>query len=328
MTTLVTGATGFIGSAVTRKLLDRGHDVRVLVRAASDRANLDGLKLEIAVGDLADTTSLRRAIHGCSALFHIAADYRLWVPNPEETYRINVDGTRNLMLAALDAGVERIVYTSSVATLGLNDEGSPANEETPTSLDEMIGPYKRSKYLAEEEVKNLVENDELPATIVNPSAPVGPRDLKPTPTGQMILDAAAGRMPAYVDTGLNIVHVDDVASGHLLALDCGKPGRRYILGQQDMSLKEIFAEVAAITGRKPPAVRLPHGLLYPVAWVSERWASATGKPPRVTLDGLRLARKRMYFSSARARAELGYEPRPASDAIRDAVDWFRANGYF
>ena len=328
MTTLVTGATGFVGAAVARQLLDRGKTVRVLARPGGDRRNIAGLSVEVAEGDLRDRASLERALAGCDALFHVAADYRLWVPRPDEIYEANVAGTRRLMLAAGEAGVKRIVYTSSVATLGINSSGAPSNEATPVALDHMIGHYKRSKFLAEEEVRRLVADEGLPAVIVNPSTPIGPRDIKPTPTGRMIVEAAAGRIPAFVDTGLNIVHVEDVAAGHLLAFERGRQGERYVLGGRNMTLREILAEVARICGRRPPRVRLPHGLVLPVAYASEAWARLTrGGEPFVTVDSIRMARKRMFFSSAKAEAELGYSARAPGEALGDAIDWFRQAGY-
>jgi dihydroflavonol-4-reductase len=324
MTILVTGASGFVGSAVVRQLLARGERVRVLVRPASDRRNVSRLAVELVEGDLRQASTLAAACAGCSALYHVAADYRLWTRDPRELYASNVEGTRNLMRAALGAGIPRIVYTSSVATLGLHADGSPASEESPVGLANMIGHYKRSKFLAERAVDELVAREGLPAVIVNPSTPVGPHDVKPTPTGRMIRDAAAGHIPAYVDTGLNIVHVEDVARGHLLAFEHGKIGRRYILGGEDMALREILAAIAQHVGRRPPRIRLPRPALYPVAMVAEAWAWATrGNEPQVTLDGLRMSRKKMFFDSARARRELGYTTRPAIEAIADAVDWFR-----
>jgi dihydroflavonol-4-reductase len=280
--------------------------------------------VELVEGDLRQASTLAAACAGCSALYHVAADYRLWTRDPRELYASNVEGTRNLMRAALGAGIPRIVYTSSVATLGLHADGSPASEESPVGLANMIGHYKRSKFLAERAVDELVAREGLPAVIVNPSTPVGPHDVKPTPTGRMIRDAAAGHIPAYVDTGLNIVHVEDVARGHLLAFEHGKIGRRYILGGEDMALREILAAIAQHVGRRPPRIRLPRPALYPVAMVAEAWAWATrGNEPQVTLDGLRMSRKKMFFDSARARRELGYTTRPAIEAIADAVDWFR-----
>jgi dihydroflavonol-4-reductase len=328
MTCLVTGATGFVGSAVVRALLEHGEAVRVFARAESDRRNIEGLAVEVAEGDLRDKASLERACHGCQALFHVAADYRLWVPEPDEIYAANVDGTRALMEAAGAAGVTRIVYTSSVATLGLNRDASPADETTPVSLADMIGHYKRSKFLAEAGVRRLVAEAGLPAVIVNPSTPVGPRDIKPTPTGRMIVEAARGRIPAFVDTGLNVVHVADVAAGHLAAFERGRLGERYILGGENMALGEILAAIARRCGRRAPRLRLPHGLVLPLAYAAETWARlARSGEPFVTLDGLRMARKRMYFSSAKAEAELAYQARPAEAALADAVDWFREAGY-
>ncbi|MHB1951116.1 MAG: hopanoid-associated sugar epimerase [Acidiferrobacteraceae bacterium] len=328
MTTLVTGASGFVGSAVTRRLLEAGHNVRVLTRRQSELRNLEGLPVEQVTGDLTDAKSLAQALEGCDALFHIAADYRLWVPDPETMYAVNVEGTRALMRAALAAGVPRIVYTSSVAVLGIAHDGALSDEETPAGLSDMIGPYKRSKFLAEQEVLRSVREDGLPAVIVNPSTPVGPRDYKPTPTGRMILDAARGRIPAYVDTGLNIVHVDDVAEGHLAAFERGTVGERYILGSENLSLREILIQVTRLAGCAPPRLRLPHGLLLPVAYAAEAWVRVRGRGrPVVTVDELRMSRKQMYFSSEKARRALDYRPRPAEAALTDAVNWFRAQKY-
>ncbi len=328
MTTLVTGATGFVGSAVVRQLLARGVAVRVLTRRESDRRNIDGLDVEVATGDLRDKESLSSALRGCSALFHVAADYRLWVPDPDAIYAVNVEGTRNLLLSAADCGVERMIYTSSVATLGLNRDASPADETTPVGIEDMIGHYKRSKYLAEAEVRRLIEDQGLPVVIVNPSTPIGPRDIKPTPTGRIIVEAASGRIPAFVNTGLNVVHVEDVAAGHLLAFDKGRVGERYILGGENMTLAEILASIAAKVGRRAPKIRLPHSAVVPLAYAAEAWARLRGSgEPFVTLDGLRMARKWMYFSSRKAAEELGYRARPPEDALTDAIDWFRAAGY-
>jgi dihydroflavonol-4-reductase len=323
---LVTGATGFVGSAVARALLSGGYEVRVLARPGSDRRNLADLTVEIAEGLLEDAPSLARAVAGCRYLFHVAADYRLWVPDPAPMYRANVEGTRVLMRAALDAGVERVVYTSSVATLGFVAEGS-ADEETPSSLEDMIGPYKRSKFQAEEVVRDLVERRGVPAVIVNPSTPVGPRDRRPTPTGRLILEAARGHMPGYVDTGLNVAHVEDVAVGHIAAAETGRVGERYILGGEDMSLAQILVQVAQASGARAPRMRVPYSVAYPAAIGAELVARLTGREPFITRDGVRMARKKMYFSSAKAVHELGYAPRPAREAITDAVGWFGANGY-
>jgi dihydroflavonol-4-reductase len=323
---LVTGASGFVGSAVVRRLLAAGRRVRVLLRPSSERANVAGLDLDIRLGSLEDHASMQAALAGCGALFHVAADYRLWVRDPAAMHRANVDGTRALMEAALAAGVERVIYTSSVATLGLNRDGTAADETTPSTLADMVGPYKRSKFLAEEAVKDLVREKRLPAVIVNPSTPIGPRDVKPTPTGRLIVEAAAGRMPAYVDTGLNLVHVDDVADGHLLAEARGTVGERYILGGDDLELGEILRRIAKIAGRKPPRLKLPIAPLWPLAIAAEGVGRLTGREPFITLDGLRMARKMMFFSSAKARRALGYAPRPADMALADAVQWFRAQG--
>ena len=323
---LVTGATGFVGSAVARVLLKGGQKVRVLARPHGDRRNLEGLAVEIAEGSLEDPASLAAAAAGCRYLFHVAADYRLWVPDPEAMFRANVEGTRALMLAALAAGVERIVYTSSVAVLGIVP-GGLADEETPSRAADMIGPYKLSKFRAEEAVRALIEEQGLPAVIVNPSTPIGPGDIKPTPTGRLIVEAARGRMPAFVDTGLNVAHVEDVALGHLLAARSGQVGRRYILGGENLDLAQILAEVSLVTGRRPPALKIPHRALLPIAAGAEAFARLTKREPFATVDGIRMARKKMFFSSARAIAELGYPARPARDAIAEAVAWFRAKGY-
>jgi len=329
MTTLVTGGTGFVGSAVVRALLARREDVVVMTRADSDRRLIEDLDVETVVGDLNDPASLKAAIAGCKALYHVAADYRLWIPKPAEIYRTNVEGSTGLMQAAAEAGVERIIYTSSVATLGLNSDGTPADEVTATDIDRMIGHYKRSKYLAEQAVQALIDDEGLPAVIVNPSAPIGPRDIKPTPTGRLVIDAARGKMPAYVDTGLNVVHVDDVAKGHLQAFDHGVIGERYIIGGENMTLGEILSVIAGLAGKRAPRIKLPIGLIMPIACLTEAyWRFAKrSDDPFVTVDGLKMARKRMFFSSAKAKAELGYEPRPAIDAFQDALDWYRENGY-
>jgi dihydroflavonol-4-reductase len=282
--------------------------------------------VEIAEGSMEDPQSLARAVAGCRYVYHVAADYRIWVPDPAPMFRANVAGTRDLLSAALEAGVERVVYTSSVATLGLVPGGS-ADEDTPSTAEDMIGPYKRSKFEAEQVARKLAQDRKLPVVTVNPSTPVGPGDIKPTPTGRLILEAARGQMPAFVDTGLNIVHVDDVAEGHLAAAEKGRIGERYILGGENMSLADILAEVSQAVGRRPPRLRLPHEILFPVAFGAEFAAKLTGREPFVTLDGVRMSRKKMYFTSAKASRELGYRPRPAREGITDAVGWFRANGY-
>ncbi|MCZ6474811.1 MAG: NAD-dependent epimerase/dehydratase family protein [Gammaproteobacteria bacterium] len=327
MTILVTGANGFIGAAVIRALLSTGQRVRALVRPGSDRSNLDGVEVDAIDGDVTVIETLDAAMMGCRFVFHVAADYRLWVPDPEPMYATNVQGSMNVIEAAARASVEKLVYTSSVAVLGANADGTPADEETPVAVTDMIGHYKRSKYLAEEAVGKRAHELGLAVITVNPSTPIGPGDIKPTPTGRIILDAAAGRMPAYVDTGLNVVHVDDVACGHLLALKFGTPGQRYILGGTDLSLREILTLVASRTGRSAPAVRLPHWFVTPIAYMSEGWARLTGSEPRVSVAGVRMSAKRMYFSSAKAVRELGYRSRPPEEAIAAAVGWFREHNY-
>jgi len=324
--TLVTGATGFVGSAVARALIRRGHRVRVLARPGGDRRNIAGLDVAVAEGDLGDEASLARAVAGCRFVVHVAADYRIWVPDPDAMLRANVAGTMALMRAALAAGVERIVHCSSVAALGLNADASPADEVTAVNEASVVGIYKKSKYRGEQAVLAMVREQGLPAVIVNPAAPIGPRDIKPTPTGRMIADAASGRMPAYVDTGLCVVHVDDVAEGHVLALEHGRIGERYILGGENLSLRDLLGLVAGSVGRRPPRIRLPAALLWPVAMGFEGLARVSSIEPLVTRDHLRMSRKKMFFSHAKAARELGFTPRPAAEAVADAVAWFRANG--
>jgi dihydroflavonol-4-reductase len=324
-TVLVSGASGFVGSRVARALLAHGYAVRALLRPTSPRRNLTGLPVELVFGALDDRPSLDAALDGCAALVHVAADYRLWAPDAEAMMRANVDGTRAIMEAAQAAGVRRIVHTSSVATLGRSAHG-PADETTPARLDDMIGPYKRSKFLAEKLVRAMVAEQRLPAVTVNPSTPLGPGDLRPTPTGRIVVEAARGRMPAYVDTGLNIVHADDVAQGHVLALERGSVGERYVLGGEDMALSALLAAIAAETGHTPPRWRLPLAAVVPVALAAEAWGRLSGREPFVTLDGLRMARHPMYFSSAKAERHLGYTHRPAAQAVTAAVAWFRQQG--
>ncbi|RDS79431.1 NAD-dependent epimerase/dehydratase family protein [Dyella monticola] len=322
MRALVTGATGFVGSAVARRLLRDGHAVRVLARAGSDRRNLQGLDVEVVEGDLTRPASLLPACDGCEVLFHVAADYRLWAPDPAVLYQANVEGTRAILEAAKRAGVQRVVYTSSVATLGIPKDGAPGSEITPVTVDDMIGHYKRSKFLAEEVARQYASED-VPVVIVNPSTPIGPHDIKPTPTGRIVRDAMAGRLPAYVDTGLNIVHVEDVAAGHVLAYERGVVGEKYILGGYNMSLRDVLTEIAQIAGRSPPKVRLPHAAVMPVAYVAEAWARLTGMNPIATVEEVRMSKKRMFFTSAKAERELGYTARPARLALEDAVRWFQ-----
>ncbi len=325
-TVLVTGASGFVGSAVARKLAGRGYRVRVLMRKTSPKTNLAGLDAEPVEGDMMDAASMREATRGARYLFHVAADYRLWARDPEEIVRNNREGTRNAMEAALAEGVEKIVYTSSVATLK-PIAGQSAGEDSRHDEQTAIGAYKRSKVVAERLVEAMIAERALPATIVSPSTPIGPRDVKPTPTGRILVEAATGRMPAYVDTGLNLVHVDDVAEGHLLALDKGKIGERYILGGQDATLAQMLAVIAELSNRKPPRINLPRAPLYPLAYAAEAFASLTGKEPFVTVDALNMSKYRMFFSSAKAERELGYKARPYREALSDALAWFRQAGY-
>ena len=327
--TLVTGATGFVGAAVASQLVRAGHNVRVLHRPHADLRNLDGLDAERVIGDLNQSDSLQRAVDGCEAVFHVAADYRIWAPRPQELYRTNVQGTQSLLEAAERAGVKRMVYTSSVATLKVFENGRVSDEQTPVAEADIVGHYKRSKFLAEQLVSNFASSSNMECVIVNPSTPVGPGDIKPTPTGKVVRDAALGRIPAYVDTGLNIVHVNDVAAGHLLAFELGQPGRRYVLGGEDMTLKRLLTVVAECAGRVPPRVRLSRHIVWPLACAVEAWAQVTRSSgePLLTRDGLRMARYRMYFSSARAMSELGYRPGDARKALADAVAWFAGRSF-
>jgi len=324
-TALVTGASGFVGSAVARKLAERGLSVRALVRQGSPRQHLTGLDIEFVTGDLRDAESVRAAMKGARYLFHVAADYRLWARDPNEIVENNMRSTRIAMEEAKRAGVERVVYTSSVATLRTGPTGETFDESVNMDESHAIGAYKRSKLLAERLVVDMAAQG-LPAVIVNPSTPVGPRDVKPTPTGRLIVEAAAGRVPAFVDTGLNMVHVDDVAEGHLAALARGRVGERYILGGQNAGLSEILATVAQQTGRKPPRIKLPRAAIYPVALAAEVVARRTGREPFVTVDGLKMSKNLMFFTSAKAESELGYRARPYAEGIKDAIAWFRQAG--
>lgn len=317
-----------VGAAILRRLARENADVRVLVRESSDHRNLEGYAPEIAIGDLSDRSSLDLALHDREILIHTAADYRLWTPEPEKMIATNVAGTHNIMAAAVAAGTTKIVYTSSVATLGWAGFGQISDETTPSSLDDIVGAYKKSKYLAELEVQKMCDDQGLPAVIVNPSAPLGPGDIKPTPTGRLVVEAAKGKIPAYVNTGLNIVHVDDVAEGHLLALHKGKIGERYVLGGENLSLREILTSITEAAGKRPPNIQIPHNLVLPVAHISELWARLIShREPFTTVDGVKMAKKGMYFSSEKAKSFLGYAPRPAHKAIIDSVQWFTQNGY-
>ena len=298
----------------------------MLVRATSDRTNLVDLACETAEGDMRDAPSVRRALEGCGRLYNVAADYRLWARDPEEIVRNNRDGAEAVMGAALDAGVERIVHTSSVATLRTAKEGVPGDETHPLTPEQATGAYKRSKVVAERVGERLVSERGRPAVIVMPSTPIGPRDVKPTPTGRLIVEAATGKVPAFVDTGLNLVHVDDCAAGHLLAMARGRIGARYVLGGQDVTLRAMLADIAARVGRKPPTVALPRGPLQPLAWAAEAVAQVTGREPFLTRDALKMSRNLMFFSSAKAERELGYRARPYGEALADALAWFRAHG--
>ena len=325
--TLLTGATGFVGSAVARVLLSAGFPVRALVRRGSPRFHLGNLDLELIEGDLRDADSTARAVKGARYVFHVAADYRLWARDPREIFAANVDGTRNVMQAAIAAGVERVVYTSSVATLALRPDGAPADESGPLSEGQGIGAYKRSKIAAERLVEAMIASDGLPAVIVNPSTPIGPRDVKPTPTGRIIVEAACGRIPGFVDTGLNLVHVDDVADGHLAALERGAVGERYILGGTNVTFVAMLADIARLVARNPPRLRIPRAAIMPVAYAAEVAARFTGREPFATVDGVRMAKYRMFFTAAKAERELGYRSRPYIAGLEDAVQWFRENGY-
>jgi len=323
---LISGAAGFIGSAVVRQFVAAGYPVRVLVRRSSSRRNLQGLDVEVFEGDVRNEDDVERAMSGMRYVIHTAADYRLWAREPDEIFRNNVLGTRVVVQAARREGIARMVYTSSVATLALRRDGEPADETQRLTQHEAIGAYKRSKIAAEEIVTEAIR-DGLPAVIVHPTAPVGPRDIRPTPTGRIIIEAGNGRMPAYVDTGLNIVHVDDIAAGHLQALVHGEVGARYILGGENVTLAQMLAQIARLRGRRAPRLHLPRLPLFPLAAAAEMMARVTGREPFLTLDGLRMAKHRMFFSSAKAERDLGYKFRPYVEALRDAITWFADAGY-
>jgi dihydroflavonol-4-reductase len=321
--TLLTGASGFLGWHVARKLTERGHQVRALVRPASQLRGVDAERID---GDLRDPDSLARAVSGCGAVFHVAADYRLWTRDSDDMYRSNVDGTRNLLEAARRAGVERFVYTSTVGCIGFPSGGAEGDETTPVSLDDMTGAYKRSKFLAEQVALEYAQAG-YPVVIVNPTAPVGDHDFKPTPTGKLIVDFLKGNMPAFVDTGLNLVDADDIAEGHMLAYERGRGGERYILGCRNMTLREILEHLATISGLRAPTVRIPYAVAFAAGAASTGWAYVTGREPRAPLDGVRMSKKKMWVSHAKAVRELGYAPSDADSGLRKAVDWFRANAY-
>ena len=320
--TLVTGATGFIGWHVAKKLLDRGHSVRALARPGSQ---VHGLEVEVIEGDLRDPASLARAVQGCDIVFHLAADYRLWAKDPRELFHSNVDGTRDLLQAARKAGVERFIYTSTVGCIGM-PEDQEGDEGSPVSIDDMTGAYKRSKFQAEQTALEFAQSG-FPVVIVNPTAPVGDHDFKPTPTGKIIVDFLRGAMPAFVDTGLNLVDVEDTAEGHLLACERGKIGERYILGRDNLTLEQIFQHLEHISGVKAPRWRIPYAVAYGAGLASTGWANVTGQPPRAPLDAVRMSRKKMFVSSEKAKRELGFSPGPVDGALSRAVDWFRNNGY-
>ncbi|MGD0585081.1 MAG: hopanoid-associated sugar epimerase [Oryzomonas sp.] len=326
MKTFITGATGFIGASIVRGLLKDGREVRALVRAGSDTSNLAGLDIELWKGDLLDRDSLRQGLKGCDVLYHAAADYRLWTRNPRQMYRINVEGTTAVLEAALENGLSRVVYTSSVGTLGNPGDGTPGAEDTPVTLADMVGHYKKSKFLAEREAESFVVRG-LHLVIVNPSTPVGPLDIKPTPTGKIIVDFLSRRMPAYLDTGLNIIAVEDCARGHILAEQKGRVGEKYILGNTNLTLRDIFALLEGVTGLAAPRVRLPYTPILLAAYINEGIARITGKEPLIPLAGVQMAAKFMFFDSTKAVRELGLPQTPVKDALQRAVEWFRENGY-
>jgi dihydroflavonol-4-reductase len=321
--TLITGASGFVGWHVARELLKRGHRVRALARDLARLRELDGV--EPVRGDLRDAESLERAVEGCGVVFHVAAEYRLWTREPEEMFRSNVDGTRNLLEAARRAGVERLVYTSTVGCIGVPANGL-GDEQTPVSLQDMVGPYKRSKFLAEQAALEFAGGG-FPVVIVNPTGPVGDHDFKPTPTGKIVVDFVRGAMPGFIETGLNLVDVRDVAEGHLAACERGRPGERYILGSENLTLQQIFGTLAETVGKPAPRLRVPYAVAYAAGAVSTAWANVTGKEPLAPLDGVRMARKKMWVRHDKAAGELGYSPGSAAAALKRAVEWFQANGY-
>jgi dihydroflavonol-4-reductase len=326
MKVLVTGATGFVGGAVARALVHRGIEVRVMARAGADLQNLQGLAVERVEGDLRDQPSLRHALTGCRQLYHVAAHYALWAKDPSIFYDVNVTGTKSLLEAARDVGTGRIVYCSTIGAIGIPPAGGLGTEETPVVFEQMAGHYKRSKYLAEQEVLKFAKAG-LPVVIVNPSAPVGIGDVKPTPTGQVIVDFMKGRMPAYIETGMNIVDVDDVATGHLLAMEKGRIGERYILGSANLMLREVLEILSRLTGVKAPTIKLPRVAILPLAYLNQWMANFTGQPPRIPLEGVKMAKYKMHYDCSKAIRELGFPQTPPDVALEKAVKWFRDHGY-
>ncbi len=327
MIAFVTGATGFLGSHVARALAEQGADLRLLVRASSNTKNIDDLKADRVIGDLRDPASLEKGIAGCDAIFHVAADYRLWVRDPDEMYRSNVEGTRAILSAARKNNVQRVVYTSSVATMGFTSNGQPADEDSPVSLENMIGPYKRSKFMAEQVAIEAARAGQ-DVVIVNPTTPIGERDIKPTPTGRIVVDFLKRKFPAYVDTGLNLVDATECAHGHIATLEHGRSGERYVLGGENLTLKQILDKLGAITGLPSPNIRVPYVMALATGVVDEMITGRIrGKEPRATVDAVRMGRKKMFVSSGKAERELGWKCMPAENALRRAVEWFRAEGY-
>ncbi len=325
---LVTGATGFVGANLARLLLERGHHVRALVRPTSNLGNIEGLAVETISGDLCDAGSVERAVKGCEQVYHVAAEYNLWSLNPDDLYRSNIQGTANVMEASLKHGVAKVIYTSTVGTIGLAAPSAPCNESSPMLADQLTGHYKRSKFEAEKLALGYVQRG-LPLVVVNPSAPVGPWDRKPTPTGKIIVDFVQGRMPAYLDTGLNLVHVKDVALGQVLAAEKGRIGERYILGHRNVSLNEILGMLAAITGKRRPTIQIPYSVAWLAGFASTKYSDWVSKrPPAVALEAVKMARRHMYFDSSKAVAELGLPQTPVEKGLEDAVEWFSRHGYF
>ncbi len=324
----LTGGTGFVGASLARLLLQKGIAVKALARKGSDRRNLEGLNVEIVEGGLLDRDAIEKGVAGCRYVFHVAADYRIWVPNPADMYRANVDGTELMIRAAAKAGAEKIVHCSSVAAIKVPDDHTPVDETSEySSVDEVVGVYKKSKFLADILARKIAKEEGLPVVIVNPAAPIGPRDIKPTPTGRIVVDFLNGKMPSYIDTGMNIVHVDDVAMGHWLAATKGRVGERYILGGENLTLKGVLDELAAVTGRAAPRFKTPYAVAYAFGAVDTAIAKLRGVEPLAPLDAIKMARHYMWFSSQKAKRELGYESRAARLALKDAADWFTVNGY-